>query len=505
MIEVDLNKLAENIENLRNNSDFQKETLLGIHYQGVLNQKVINILKELKNIIIGSNIEDKVRCNLDEEYESWNDIIFEGSKEWSISIGDKSSLLNPLPNAHEDIKEFIFFDKNYFLNEWIEESSGIRNPFEIGDLTKNNQNKIYVYGIDDFLGGPRIAILPLNRRFDDLSAYDWLKSTNLPSSDKIMKAVHVISPNVVTNFTPENFLITWGNLDCDLALRFHQASAQALLYTLVQEYYSNNKILLHGKKRIEVKMCKENDIDLEHIDNITKKNIDDLRKIVNWCYSSQDETTRILLIIDRLTLDIDTDKTLLQVIPEKICKAFKEAQSRYNYIIKDRKAEYAKELSDLQKDIVSVVDKYVTGTNNYILGFLKDILTFAFILTVGVLAKKLVHESLLFSDEAGVFFKGFAIYLCFSFILRLWHFIVVVKQAEKLTISWKDIVRNHMSTSELRNYITDALKGVKLNFKIIVSFLSLMYILMAFASWNSSKTLNYIFQKDVSVIAKEQK
>ncbi|UWY59532.1 hypothetical protein [Aliarcobacter butzleri] len=68
-------------------------------------------------------------------------------------------------------------------------------------------------------------------------------------------------------------MITWGDTECDLAKRFHLASAKALLYTIIQEYYSNEKILLHGKRRIEIKMSKSDDIDIEYANNITKNNI----------------------------------------------------------------------------------------------------------------------------------------------------------------------------------------------------------------------------------------
>lgn len=386
-----------------------------------------------------------------------------------------------------DTKELLFFSKDYFENEWLEKSKGILNPIIKDDLTSTTPFKIYVYGLENEFGGPRIAILPLLKRNDELPI-EWLKSTKLPDSEKIQKTVHFITSEQV-DFSPEKFLITWGDVDCELAKRFHVASAKVLLCTLIQEFYNNEKILLHGKRRLEMKLSEEDD----NFNYINKQNIEKLIEIVSWCYAEDDENTRILLIVDRLSLDINLEKSLLNIVPENINKAFKEAKSRYKYVVLDRKSEYTKELADLQKDISGIVDKYVVSTNDYTLGFLKDVLAFAFILTVGVVAKKFVNEKLLFSNEAGIFFKAFAIYLAISFILRLSHFIVVVYQSEKLAISWKDIVRNHMSSDELKNHVSQALKSVKRSFSIIVFAVSIIYVVMIYMSWNSSETLAYVF------------
>lgn len=493
----DLGLILEKIRNHIKDKDNKKETTNGINYSGQINDEIVSIICELKEYIITSKLEKSFLFILDEVEEDWDSLSFKGSKKWELSIGDKQQLLNNSSNS-EDIKELLFFDKEYF-SQWLEKASGLANPIEQGFLTAYIPHKIYVYDLEHFFGGPRIAIIPLSKRFTDLSVYGWLNSTKLPSIGKIQKTVHFISSDVV-DFSPENFLITWGDINCELATKFHVASAKSLLYTVVQEYYNDNKIILNGKKRIEVKMSDNREV------SIDKESIETLVEVVSWCYAENDETTRILLLVDRLSLDIDEKSCLLGVVKNKINTAFNEAKSRYKYVVLDRKAEYTKELSELQKDIVGVIDKYISSTNEYILSFLRDILTFAFILTVGVVSKKIVNENLLFSKEADIFFKAFAIYLAFSLLLRLWHFIFVVKQAEKLIISWKNIVRNHMSAQELKEHIRNALSSAKLNFKIVLFVVSLLYIFMSIISWNSNKTFNYIFNESITITEiKEEK
>lgn len=492
MENFDLKKLAAILTLLRQYSNEPKETLNGIFYKGQIdNQNVLDILYELKDLVLGTYIENELHLKINDFTESWKSLNLSINDNWSLSIGDKLSLLNT--NENKDIKEYLFFDKNYFTNEWLNKASGLNTPLEDSDLNCGQPVKIYVHDLDNFLGGYRIAILALSDRNKDLSEYDWLKSTQLPNTERIKKTVHFISSDNISNFTPERFLITWGDTECDLARMFHLASAKALLYTIVQEYYSNEKILLHGKRRIEIKMSKNNDIDIEYVNNISKDSIDQLRKIVSWCYAENNEATRILLLIDRLSLDINIDKCFIQVVPYKIQKAFEEAKARYKYVILERKVEYTKELSDLQKDITSIADKYISKTNEYILGFLKDILSFAFILTVGVVSKKLIDENLLFSQEATIFFRGFSVYLLCSFVLRLWHFWVAVSQTEKLVTYWKNIVRNHMSSEELKDFISNGLDGVKKQFKKIIIIVSILYFVMIGCSWFSTSVLGYIF------------
>ena len=488
MKELELCSLSKVFEDLREYANLiNQESLFGISYKGNLSSEVIEILVDLKEFVINSNFNDVIHLNIDDIEEDWADVSFEGSTIWSISIGDKESLLKVTGSIPGDTKELLFFDKKYFEDEWLEKASGISDPIAKGDLTCSNPHKIFVYGLEFSFGGPRIAVIPLDKMKQELPSPEWLKSTKLPDWTKIHKTVHFISSDA-NEFSPEKFLITWGDIDCDLAKKFHVASAKVLLCTLVQEYYNDKKVLLHGKKRLEVKISSIG----ENIDFINKKTIDNVKQVVEWCYAEDDESTRILLVIDRLSLDIDPEKSLLHVIPEVINKAYIEAKSRYKYVVLDRKAEYTKELSDLQKDIVGISDKYVSSTNDYTSGFLKDIIAFAFVLSVGVIAKKLINEKLLFSEEAGLLFKAFAVYLLISFALRFWHFVVVVVQSEKLAISWKDIVRNHMSSEELRNHVNTSLKGVKINFSLIIFVVSVMYLCMALMSWNSAYTLKLI-------------
>ncbi|MDD2356465.1 MAG: hypothetical protein PHX13_00970 [Thiovulaceae bacterium] len=477
---MNLSALANKLSVLRTLANTaQKETTNGISYSGDFNQEVKQILEDLKQVIIQYNLTG-LYLQIDDLNEDWS-TSFQGSiSNWSLSIGDKKELLESAGVMSVDVDAFLFFSKDYFVKEWLTKASNIKK------LNSIKPKKIFIDGLELIFGGPRIAFIPLNKQTEELPS-EWLKSTKLPDKEKIHKTVHFITSEE-DDFSPENFLITWGDMDNKIARTFHIFSAKALLRTLVQEYYNDQKAILYGKKRLEVKISELN----EDVNFISKKDIDILYKIVTWCYAKEDETTRILLLIDRLTLDINQEKSLLHIVPEIIEKAYAEAESRYKYVILDRKVEYTKELAELQKDISNIADKYAVSTNDYISGLLKDILAFAFVLTVGVVAKKFIDEKLLFSPEAELLFKAFAIYLFISFFLRILHFIIVVYQFEKLSISWKEIVRNHMSASELKSYVNKALKSVKITFICVVCLVSIIYIGMAIASWNSTYILKSI-------------
>lgn len=478
MKHLDLLAFTDKLTSLRAISSICKETTNGASYSGEFNLRVKNILEDLKQIIIQHDISS-LYIKIDDMDENWKDVSFNHHiSKWSLSIGNKKELLELAGMISSDIESFLFFDNNYFNDEWLQESSNLQQ------LNSKKPKKIFVYGLRYMFGGPRIALIPLNKSKEELPSA-WLKSTKLPDPEKIHKTVHFITSDQ-NDFSLENLLITWGEVDNKQAQIFHIASAKALICSLVQEYYNDQKVILNGKKRLEIKLLDKD----ENLDFINKKNIDKLCDIVAWCYEKEDEKTRILLLVDRLTLDINQEKALMHIIPTIIEKAYIEAESRYKYVILDRKIEYTKELADLQKDISNIADKYATSTNNYTTGLLKDILAFASILTVGVIAKKFIDEKLLFSPEAELLFRAFAIYLFISFFLRILHFTVVVYQFEKLTISWKEIVRNHMSAKELKLYVNTALKSVKRTFLLIAFIVSIIYIAMSLASWNSTYILN---------------
>ena len=459
-----------------------KETTNGFTCNGNSSSIVKKYLEDIKIIVNKYNITS-LYLKIDDTTEDWNEVAFNDTFKWNLSIGNKKELLELAGVISSDIEVFLFFNNDYFINEWLKEPSNLKQ------LNSSKPKKIFVHKLAYMFGGPRIALVPLDKIKEELPS-EWLKSTKLPDIEKIHKTVHFITSDE-NDFSLENFLITWGDIDNDIAKIFHIASAKALLRSIVQEYYNDNKVVLNGKKRLEIKLSEEGE-DLSFISN---ENINKLYNIIAWCYGKEDEKTRILLLVDRLTLDIDQEKSLLQTIPNIIEKAYVEAEAKYKYVILDRKIEYTKELADLQKDISNIADKYATSTNDYIAGLLKDVLTFAFILTVGVIAKKFVDEKLLFSSEAELLFKAFAIYLGISFFLRIIHFFVVVHQFENLTISWKEVVRNHMSAEELKSYVRTALKKVKKSFLWIVFLISIIYILISIASWNSTKILKFIIQQ----------
>jgi len=480
MEHLDLLAFANQLASLSKVASDCQETTKGAVYCGAFNLTVKNILEDLKQLVMQYNITG-LRLRIDKVEEEWNDLLLNGNiLEWSLSLSDKKELLELAGVISTDIEVFLFFDSNYFINTWLKKSSNLKQ------LNSVKPNKIFVYGLQYIFGGPRIALIPLNRLKEELPN-EWLKSTKLPDIEKIHKTVHFITSDE-NDFPLETLLITWGDVDNELAKIFHIASAKALIRSIVQEYYSDQKVILNGKKRLEVQLSEQD----EDLSFINKESIDKLCNIVVWCYGNEDEKTRILLLVDRLTLDINQEESLLHIIPCTIEKAYIEAESRYKYVILDRKIEYTKELADLQKDMSSVADKYATSTNNYTAGLLKDILTFAFVLTVGVIAKKFIDEKLLFSPEAELLFKAFAIYLFISFFLRILHFAVVVYQFEKLTTSWKEIARNHMSDKEWKLYVSTTLKSIRVTFLSIAFIVSIIYIVMTLVSWNSTYILNLI-------------
>lgn len=94
MQSFDLNELAKLLEELRLYSNIEsKETLIGVTYEGNITDESINAIKALQSFINKFNLEDFIYFRLDDENEDWNEIDFQGSVTWQLSIGDKDGLL----------------------------------------------------------------------------------------------------------------------------------------------------------------------------------------------------------------------------------------------------------------------------------------------------------------------------------------------------------------------------------------------------------------------------
>jgi len=469
-------------------SDFT-ETKQGLTVDGMsIDANISTKLIQLKEWLILNQLTSSVSLTIDSIPESWEDCEFEPDDitEWKLSLPDKVSILKIFELYTADFEELLFINVDYFSVTWLQKHSLLSTPELAGTIEVGKPIKIWVHGLPEQFGGPKISILNTDIENQESNNH-WLTSTKLPSQSDVLQSVHFINANVIT-ILPEQYLITWGGIDCSNAKIFRRASTIYLLMCLCQEYYSSSKVVLNGTKRVETVLY-----DSSSFPAISLDEFEGLKSTVEWCYadSESDKLTKVLLVIDRISLDLKDDASLLDSL-DLFSRALKEAKTKYKYVIQDRKKDYVKELSELQKDISDYIDKVSESAISYSSSFLKDLLAMGFVLTAGVLSRNIVQQEVLKSEEAEILFKAFGLYLALSLFLKFSHGVSSFLQSQSLFYYWREVLSTHMSIDDLEERINTSLKPIKIRFWATYIFISLLYLVLAVFSFNAKFTFGLI-------------
>ncbi len=417
---------------------------------------------ELNETLTALGFPSSLSVSIDGDRVTPNNIIgYNANSNWSLNI-------NKLLFCDQKIGDCFynfFYSKAEFIN-WAQKL----NPFGPDcPLNKINPLKIIVNGLDDSFGGPHFLVTKNENEGFYMSNY------NLPGEKEITQQVHFITPNSVS-IVPDNHFITFGSLDNDCAKPFIRNSGIILSACLVDEYYSNDKIILRGVKRVQMKLSSSDPkIDL----NFLAK----LGKVVEWIYEDKTET-RIKLLIDRLTLDLDYDKPYLDGLLFIIESAFQQAKERYNFVIIERKDNYLKELRELLKDVKGQSDLYSTKVRNLLSNLMRDVLA-GFLLVGFSFFTKITEMTKLINQEALItlVFRGFSIYFLISAIIQSIVDISDLRISNKEMRYWKNVSREYIPDKEFSEHIKLSLSPRKNSIYVIYPIILFVYFLIATISW----------------------
>lgn len=415
-----------------------------------------------------------IRLTIDSEPdELWSELDgIEGTIRCTVII-DKERLLNNIIdiNVDNDVNQILFITEN-FLDEWI---NSLESPFcSDNPLYRNEKTILWVKNLSERFIGPSLSIIPLDQQDGELFS-DVV--TGLPSDIDIRSQVHFLSIDSV-KVDPIRFKLPDSASEVDIFKPIFKSYEKLLVSTLIKEYFASNKVIVSGIKRISLSI-----IDDSSIYSVNLGNIKLLEGAVSWVYVERTET-RLLLMMDRISLDLPEDGFLLPSIYQHLEQAFDQARCRYEFVIKDRKEAHAKELADLQKDIKAATDSYSKSTHELISGFLKDALSTIFILAIALFSRLIGKEDLLRSENVYWLFYFLSAYLIFSAFVR----ILFDKLSLRLSLSdlnyWKDTTRNHMSQQELNNHINKRTKPYKRLYFFSTISIAVIYIALAYFSYN---------------------
>jgi hypothetical protein len=397
--------------------------------------------------------------------------------EWSLSF-NKNSLINGDIFGEPDIKQVLFCNIEAFKT-WANEI----NPFSLDNnlFHSGRPVKVLVNGLSHAFGGPRIAVCPLAPpTLPEL----WLGSHKLPSDEELRTHIHVAA-NFNMRLEPSSFLLNWGCIDQEEADPFRRLCAITLSACLVQDFFDINHVVLNGAKRRSIPLVKSVDIPP------TSKQLESLCQTIEWGFAENPET-RILLIVDRLSLDVPEGDSFVHGIESRIKEALDHAKNKYRFVVLKRKDEHCKELTNIQKELRSLSDLYSQKVRSLLNGLLRDFLAALLLVSIGLFAKFIKDISVLLSPEAGILFKGLGVYFLFSIILQAWIHWKDLRVSENEMNFWtSDLTRNYMSLGELKELTEGSIKERRDSCYRQAAFITAMYLIIGLFALNLQTILRH--------------
>jgi len=342
---------------------------------------------------------------------------------------------------------------------------------EAGDilLSVGNLNKIYK--------GPKLVISPLQELDDsDITQKEYL--INLPlDNKKIKENMHVVGENTVIN--PLNFILNEFESD-NFTKTILDYCIKILVLCIVHEVKSHNDFTINGIKRLDLKfptghMHFNDSVNLYHR----------LIAVINWIYEENTQT-RLKLIANRLSLDIDKEESLYCELNKYLPGALQESKEKYGYIINERSDEYNKQLRDLQTKSQKQIDNYSDKIKSLINGLFRDVLAGIFLVAFGLFSKispEGIHA--LFDNKTILLlFKGLAIYFLASIILQTAvNFTDLILSRINL-IQYANTTRNFFRIDQIKKYIKNFLLKREISFIIFYFLIIIIYSFIICFCWN---------------------
>lgn len=446
------------LKKLLDNKTSHKESWAGISIDGKFYASAATDLKSVFEYLKESENQYLLSIKLDGENiltNELNDYLEAPFHNWSLHL-NKNAL------ATETSKQNFFCDKSSFLS-WLDKS----DPFD----TKNPFHKlsplvIYVEGLNQSIIGQSFQIIPFGQ-----SVQTNTVQFKIPSTLEVNKLVHSVSVQEIV-IDPSHFVFTPTD-DNEIEYRLYRLSALTMAASVVNEFYSVEKIITDGIRRIEMKL-------FENSDTITKKEYLNLLKLVSWIYEEK-ITTRHKLFTDRITLELDENNSFVFALSQHLENSLIQAEQRYNFVILERKDKYISELKELLKDIRNQSDLYSQKIRTLLNNLLRDVL--AALVLVGFTLFTKFSDNIQLDKELLLtyVFNGLALYYVVSIFFQAIVDITDISITNKEIIYWKNAIKELLPEKEFTRHIETSLKGRKRSLWIIYSLIALMYLSVSLA------------------------
>jgi hypothetical protein len=389
---------------------------------------------------------------------------------WRLVIG--KTPISAFLKARDNETTLVFFSVDGF-HQWLKNWDPFLYPTgNIPDLA--NPTTVRVQGLSGGFGGPLLWVMPpdgLPPSIDDVV---------LPSSADVHRLIHTNATKAL-RVCPKSYALTWGSLESPEAEPLIMLSASVFSACLVQELRcvdGSYETTLKGTKRLSLSL-----FDTHQTAN--PKTLKRLIEAVSWVYDERPET-RLGLLMDRLSIDIERDQSLLSGMDHHLSAALQQARDSYAFVILDRKDAYHKEVRELMKDMKSQADLYAGKVRDLVSSIARDALGILIFVIFSFVARfdKEKFSELLDSAGLAVISKVLACYLVLSLVIQSAAHLRDVALSDQESEKWLNMLQHYSSNDDKENRFLAPIRKRRNTFYFALLIAASIYLLLASATWN---------------------
>ncbi|NVM66613.1 hypothetical protein FHW88_004931 [Mucilaginibacter sp. SG538B] len=458
-------QLIDKLVGIKAISDHYVEDWASLSLKGQYDHSIFQLYHELSGLLTGQGQIHFLRLLLDNDEVTVADIDdYEQSPNsfyQSTLLFNKQGFLES--NFQREAQYHNFFLTAAVCKDWLDGLNPVdgRNP-----INKYSPLVIYVHDLTEQMGSDTFQLRPL-------AANTQLQASaeRLPTFGRLQESIHFIADFPVS-YNPNAYAFGPGIYTTPLGESLLKLAEIGLSVSVVDEFYSFDKVILNGLKRLPLKVG-------EQLQATNHAHIDKMIRLVAWLYEDR-VNTRKKLFNERLTLEIDESVTLLQALRQHADGAWEQAKERYNFVILDRKDAYVKELKELLKDLRTQSDLYSTKIRTLLSNFLRDLLATLVLIGFTIFTK--------FTDNIGLdkhqllyyVFDGLGIYFILSIIFQAAVDITDLRITTTELLYWKKAAKELISENEFNTHYKISLEARKTSIWIIYPLIAVCYFAIAY-------------------------
>jgi len=374
--------------------------------------------------------------------------------------------------ARDNETTLLFFAVEGF-HDWLSRIDPFQYPSG-NDPDLSSPTTIRVNGLSSAFGGPLLWVLPPTGEAPQISI------SKLPDQSDVHGLIHTNAVKPL-RVCPSAYALSWGDLGSFEAKPLVRLSACVIAACLVQELKSTGnsyEAMLRGTKRLSLPLCDE-------VQPVSADTLIRLIEAVCWVYEERPET-RLRLVMDRLSIDIEHGQTLLSGVEKYLEVALQQARDSYTFVILDRKDAYHKEVRELMKDMKSQADLYAAKVRDLVSALTRDVLgvlVFIGFSFVGKFDQKNLSQ-LLESSELSLLVKFLAGYLVLSCALQFSSHLRDASLAYNESKTWIDVLQHYSSRSDKQVRFLDPIDRRRITLFVAMSIMGVIYACLVLVTWN---------------------